>query len=65
MVKSVLRSASSDTAPRDLPVVPIGYQAQLRLLTRGAERPGTEELTRNTRASSARLRVAERIEEAA
>ncbi|MDO5285343.1 MAG: 16S rRNA (cytosine(1402)-N(4))-methyltransferase RsmH [Actinomycetia bacterium] len=65
MVKNALRAASSDTAPRDLPVVPAGYRPQLRLLTRGAERPRPEETLTNPRAASARLRAAERIEEAA
>ena len=55
----------SDRAPRNLPVVPENLKAELRLLTRGAERPTEEETAANLRAVSARLRVAERVREAA
>lgn len=65
LVKQAFRAATSDRAPRDLPVVPLELRAQLRLLTRGAERPGVEEVQTNPRAASARLRAAERFEEAA
>ena len=65
LVKDALRTASSDRAPRDLPFVPDGYGPELRLLTHGAERPDESEIAVNTRAASARLRAAERIQEAA
>jgi 16S rRNA (cytosine1402-N4)-methyltransferase len=61
LVKQLLAARVRDTAPRDLPVVPEGYQPELRLLTRGAQRPSEEEAQRNPRAASARLRAAERI----
>ena len=64
-VKRVFADGASDRAPRDLPVVPENLRAELRLLTRGAERPDEEETAANPRAASARLRVAERIREAA
>lgn len=64
-VKQALRAASSDRAPRDLPVVPPGFGPELALLTRGAEKPSADEIVANPRAASARLRAAERIEEAA
>ncbi len=63
LVKQVLSAGARDTAPRDLPVVPEGYGPQLRLLTRGAERPDAEEIARNRRAASARLRAGVRIAE--
>lgn len=65
LVKQLLRVRSSDRAPRDLPVVPVGYGPELRLLTRGAGRPTPDEAAVNPRATSARLRAAERIEQAA
>ena len=63
LVKQVLAAGSHDRAPRDMPVVPVGLGAELRLLTRGAERPGPEESQTNPRAASARLRAAVRIDE--
>ena len=51
--------------PDDLPFVPTGHEPQLRLLTRGAERPTEDEVERNSRAASARLRAAVRVREAA
>lgn len=62
-VKQVLRDASTDRAPRGLPVVPPGLGPEFRLLTRGAQRPTQSEATTNPRARSARLRAAERIAE--
>ncbi|WP_040161722.1 16S rRNA (cytosine(1402)-N(4))-methyltransferase RsmH [Nigerium massiliense] len=62
-VKNTFAAASTDRAPRGLPVVPKEYKARFRLLTRGAERPGEEERNHNPRAASARLRVAERLSE--
>ena len=64
LVKRTFAAGAADRAPRDLPVVPEDLRAELRLLTRGAERPGAEETATNPRAASARLRVAERIREA-
>ncbi|WP_420175733.1 16S rRNA (cytosine(1402)-N(4))-methyltransferase RsmH [Luteococcus sp. OSA5] len=61
MVKNLFRVGSSDSAPAHLPVVPESMQPELRLLTRGAEKPSQEEVETNPRAASARLRVAERI----
>jgi 16S rRNA (cytosine1402-N4)-methyltransferase len=65
IVKRELVRRSADQTPPGLPV-PAGPAApQFRLLTRGAERPGSEEVTGNPRAASARLRAAERIRQAA
>jgi 16S rRNA (cytosine1402-N4)-methyltransferase len=57
----VLAAGARDTAPPGLPVVPEEHQPQLRLLTRGAQRPTEGEVAGNRRAASARLRAAERI----
>jgi 16S rRNA (cytosine1402-N4)-methyltransferase len=63
LVKQVLAAAARDRAPRGLPVVPAGLGPELRLLTRGAQRPTPAEVAANSRAASARLRAAERIAE--
>jgi len=65
IVKRELVRLSADPAPPGLPVPARASTAQFRLLTRGAERPDSEEVTANPRAASARLRAAERIREAA
>lgn len=64
-VKRAFADGASDKAPRNLAVVPEHLKPQLRLITRGAERPSQDEVELNPRAASARLRVAERVREAA
>jgi 16S rRNA (cytosine1402-N4)-methyltransferase len=53
------------TCPPDFPVCVCGGAAEARLLTRRAVAPSPEEVEVNPRASSAHLRVAQRVEETA
>ena len=64
IVKRELVRRSADQTPPGLPVPAASAAPQFRLLTRGAERPDSEEVTGNPRAASARLRAAERIRQA-
>jgi 16S rRNA (cytosine1402-N4)-methyltransferase len=50
-----------DATPAKLPVEPMARSALVRLVTRGALRPRAEEIARNPRAESARLRAVERL----
>jgi 16S rRNA (cytosine1402-N4)-methyltransferase len=63
IVKRVLTTRTVDDVPADFPVA--GRGPELRLLTRGAERPTDAEVERNPRATAARLRAAQRLREAA
>ncbi|MDT7799407.1 MAG: rRNA (cytosine1402-N4)-methyltransferase, partial [Actinomycetota bacterium] len=65
IVKQAFSALAADTTPPDLPVPLPGRGPQLRLLTRGAEQATVEEIERNPRAASVRLRAAERIRESA
>ncbi|MEV4100422.1 16S rRNA (cytosine(1402)-N(4))-methyltransferase RsmH [Nonomuraea sp. NPDC049649] len=61
LTKRILTARTKDTSPPGLPVPLPAHQPRFRTLTRGAELPSDEELARNPRAASARLRAAERI----
>ncbi|GAA0942415.1 16S rRNA (cytosine(1402)-N(4))-methyltransferase RsmH [Nonomuraea longicatena] len=61
LTKQVLTARTRDTGPPGLPVPLPAHQPRFRLLTRGAELPTEDELARNPRAASARMRAAERI----
>ena len=65
IVKRELVRLSTDQTPPGLPVPARAAAPELRLLTRGAERADSEEISSNPRAASVRLRAAERIREAA
>jgi 16S rRNA (cytosine1402-N4)-methyltransferase len=65
IVKQAFAARATDTTPPDLPVPLPGQGPQLRLLTRGAEQAHDAEVAANPRASSVRLRAAERIRESA
>jgi 16S rRNA (cytosine1402-N4)-methyltransferase len=61
MVKQELAAGARSTTPVDLPVELPDHAPYLRLLTRGAEEAGPNEVEGNPRAASVRLRAAERL----
>jgi 16S rRNA (cytosine1402-N4)-methyltransferase len=65
IAKQALAARATDTTPQGLPVQLAAAGPQLRLLTRGSEQASAEEVERNPRAASVRLRAAERIRESA
>ena len=65
IAKRALAERARSSAPIDLPVELPGTGPTLRLLSRGAEQPGQDEVDANPRAASVRLRAAERIRELA
>jgi 16S rRNA (cytosine1402-N4)-methyltransferase len=67
LVKRQLTERTADKTPPGIPLRARDLLAtgpRFRLLTRGAERPGDDELTVNPRSASARLRAVERVQEA-
>ena len=65
IVKQAFVAATRLDVPHDLPFVPEGHEPALRLVTRGAEKAGPDEISENPRAASVRLRAVERVREAA
>jgi len=61
MVKRTLAVGATSSAPPDMPVEPADQAPYLRLLTRGAEEADEVERAANPRATSVRLRAAERL----
>ena len=61
LTKQAFAEHTSSDVPPDLPFVPPGHEPALRLLTRGAEKASAEEVRRNPRAASVRLRAVERV----
>lgn len=61
IVKREIAARSMSRTPVDLPVELPGHGPELRLLIRGAEGAGDEEIADNPRAASVRLRAVERI----
>jgi 16S rRNA (cytosine1402-N4)-methyltransferase len=63
LVKQAFTAATRSDVPEDLPFVPEGHEPALRLVTRGSEKAGPDEITDNPRAASVRLRAIERLRE--
>ena len=62
LVKRFFRQESRDClCPPEAPVCTCGHRAGLRIVTRKPIRPAPEEVARNPRSRSARLRIAERL----
>lgn len=61
IVKKVLAKASSSSAPAGLPVELPEHKPLFKLLIRGSEQAGDDEKAVNPRATSVRLRAAERL----
>ena len=61
IVKHILQARSQSTAPQGLPVELPEHRPELRLLIRGAEMADDDEKMINPRATSVRLRAAERV----
>jgi len=65
IVKRALMSRATSHVPHDMPVVPVGHEPELRIVSRGSEKASAAETEENPRAASVRLRAAERMREAA
>jgi len=65
IVKQALVAAATSSAPLDLPIELEQHAPILRLLVRGAEKATEQEISRNPRSASVRLRAAQKIRNAA
>ncbi|WHA08472.1 16S rRNA (cytosine(1402)-N(4))-methyltransferase RsmH [Enterococcus montenegrensis] len=64
LVKNIFKEySSSKDLPPGLPIVPVEYQPELKLINRKPIVATTKELDENNRSRSAKLRIAERIKE--
>lgn len=61
IVKNALREVTESKTPVDLPFIPASDQPKIKLLTRGSELASEAEIAENSRATSVRLRAAERV----
>lgn len=65
IVKQALVAASTSSAPVDLPIELPEHAPQLRLITKGAEPASQQEIERNPRSASVKIRAAVKIRQAA
>ena len=65
ITKQALVAAATSSAPIELPIELPEHAPTVRLLVKGAEAATAQEITRNPRAASVRLRAAEKIRSAA
>lgn len=61
LAKQALARGTATGVPDDLPFIPAGQGPLLRLLTRGSEKASADEIAQNSRATSVRVRAAERL----
>ena len=62
IVKNVFKELEKDcTCPKNFPVCVCGKRKEIEVLTKKPITAGEEELTKNPRAASAKLRIAERV----
>lgn len=65
IVKTAFARVTTSAAPVDLPVVPVAFRPQFRLVFNGARSASAHEIAHNSRAASVRFRAIERLEVAA
>jgi 16S rRNA (cytosine1402-N4)-methyltransferase len=61
IVKRALTAVTAPPVPHGLPVIPQELRPTARVLTRGAEKASEDEVRRNPRAASVRLRAVEQL----
>jgi 16S rRNA (cytosine1402-N4)-methyltransferase len=61
IVKAALSAVTNPPVPHGLPVIPQELRPTARVLTRGAEKASEDEVRRNPRAASVRLRAVEQL----
>jgi 16S rRNA (cytosine1402-N4)-methyltransferase len=65
ITKQAFAAVATSEVPRGLPFAPAGMEPSYRVLSRSAEMADAAEITRNPRSASVRLRVVERLRDAA